>query len=129
MAAAGDRLEQVDVEGVPHWFDPSVPARTTRGEAAHLLTTYDEVTLTYPTVGFPSAESVPEPEDFPWYTAVVVDETRVGTWRRTVRRDRVVVETLLAPGTTPRQHDLVDAAVERLGQFLELPVERVRGAT
>jgi hypothetical protein len=55
-----------------------------------------------------------------------VDETRVGTWRRTVGRDRVVVETLLAPGTTPRQCALVDDAVERLGAFHGLPVERVR---
>ena len=126
IAACGNGLEQVDVDGIPHWFDPSVPARTTRGEAAHLLTTYDEVTLTYPTVGFPFAEGVPEPDGFPWYTAVVVDGTRTGTWRRTVHRDRVAVETRLAPGTTPRQHALVDAAVEGLGAFHGLPVERSR---
>lgn len=127
LAALDGGLEQVEVDGIPHWFDPSVPARTTRGDAAHLLTTYDEVTLTYAAVGFPFAPGVPEPEEFPWYTAVVVDETRVGTWRRTVGRDRVVVETLLAPGMTPRQHDLVDEAVERLGAFHGRPVERVRG--
>ncbi|MBC9820621.1 winged helix DNA-binding domain-containing protein [Terrabacter sp. MAHUQ-38] len=127
LAALGGTLEQVDVDGIPHWFDPSLPARTTRGDVAHLLTTYDEVTLTYPAVSFPFAPGVPEPEEFPWYTAVVVDETRVGTWRRTLGGDRVVVETLLAPGTTPRQRALVDDAVGRLGAFHGLPVEHVRG--
>ncbi len=118
-------LERVEVDGIPHWFDPKVPARTTRGAEAHLLTTYDEVTLTYPVVNFPVAPEVPEPEEFPWYTAVLVDQVRVGRWRRTVLSDRVVVETRLAPSTTRDEHDRVDAAVERLGAFLELPVERV----
>jgi hypothetical protein len=127
LAALDSTLERVEVDGVPHWFDPSLPARTTRGDVAHLLTTYDEVMLTYPAVTFPFAPGVPEPDGFPWYTAVLVDETRVGTWRRTLGRDRVVVETLLAPGTTPQQRALVDDAVERLGAFHGLPVERVHG--
>ena len=122
-------LDRVEVDGIPHWFDPAVPARTTRGAEAHLLTTYDEVTLTYPVLGFPVAPHVPEPEEFPWYTAVLVDRTKIGMWRRTVERDRVVVETRLAPSTTPDQHVRVDAAVERLGAFLGLPVERVTGPT
>ncbi|WP_460628088.1 winged helix DNA-binding domain-containing protein [Intrasporangium mesophilum] len=117
-------LERVEVDGIPHWFDPTIPARTTRGDEAHLLTTYDEVTLTYPAVNFPVAPEVPEPEGFPWYTAVLVDQVRVGMWRRTVERDRVVVETRLAPSTTADQHARVDAAVARLGEFLGLPVER-----
>jgi hypothetical protein len=118
-------LERVEVDGIPHWFDPGIPARTTRGAEAHLLTTYDEVTLTYPVVNFPVAPEVPEPEEFPWYTAILVDQTKIGLWRRSVQRDRVVVETRLAPSTTADQKSRVDAAVERLGAFLGLPVERV----
>jgi hypothetical protein len=117
-------LERVEVDGIPHWFDPAVSARTTRADEAHLLTTYDEVTLTYPAVNFPVALAVPEPEEFPWYTAVLVDQTRVGLWRRTVQRDRVVVETVLAPGINDDQRARVEAAVGRLGDFLGLPVER-----
>jgi hypothetical protein len=54
---------------------------------------------------------------------VLVDQTRIGSWRRTVQPDRVVVETLLAPGVTNRPRALVADAVAGLGAFLGLPVE------
>ena len=46
-------LERVEVDGHELWFDPQVPARTTREHAAYLLPTFDEVCLTYADTGFP----------------------------------------------------------------------------
>ena len=123
LAELADVLDEVEVDGIPHWYDPMVPARTSRGDEAHLLTTYDEVTLSYPAVNFPALPGVPQPDGFPWDTVILVDGARVGTWRRTVQRDRVVVETRIAPATYADQRRRVDAAVERLGAFLGLPVE------
>lgn len=120
IAAAGDVLEQVDVEGVPHWFDPSVPARTTGARAAYLLPVYDEVVLTYPATAFPLAAGHPNsgPVD-PFWAAVVVDGTDVGLWKRVVGNGTVTVETRLAPSVTPDQRELVRAAAERLAAFHE----------
>jgi hypothetical protein len=120
IAACGDALEQVDVEGVPHWFDPTVPSRTTAGRAAYLLPVYDEVVLTYPTTGFLVADGHPNAGGVdPFWAPVVVDHTDVGLWKRTVGNGSVAVEVRLAPSTTDDQRKLVHGAAERLAAFLE----------
>jgi hypothetical protein len=120
IAAAGDALEQVDVDGVPHWFDPAVPRRTTSSRAAYLFPVYDEVVLTYPATGFPAAEGHPNVGGVdPFWALVVVDGTDVGLWKRTVGKGTVAVETRLAPGVTSEQRALVRAAAGRLAAFLE----------
>ena len=49
LGELGDTLEQVEVDGTPHWFDPAaVPRRSPAAPAAYLLPTYDEVVLSYP---------------------------------------------------------------------------------
>ena len=63
IADVGDALEQVEVDGVPHWFDPEVPRRATPGRAAYLLPVYDEVVLTYPSVNFPAAQGHPNGDE------------------------------------------------------------------
>lgn len=136
VASLRDVLEQVDVEGVPHWADPTVPSRTTLARRAHLLPAYDEVTLSYPGVTFPvapAASSSSSSGEDPWYAVVLVDETVVGTWRRTVtragvggsRHGVVTVETRLTPALTADQHQLVEEAVRRLGDFLGLAARQV----
>jgi Winged helix DNA-binding domain len=56
--AADDRLERVDVHGVPHWFDPAA-GEVAGADRALLLPVYDEATLSYPGVNFPRAEPYP----------------------------------------------------------------------
>jgi hypothetical protein len=120
IAAAGDTLQRVDVDGVPHWFDPAVPRRTTGGRAAYLLPVYDEVVLTYPATGFPVLDRHPSAGGVdPFWAPVVVDGTDVGLWKRTVGNGTVAVETRLAPATTAGQRALVRSAAERLAAFLE----------
>jgi hypothetical protein len=128
IAANGDALEQVEVDGVPHWFDPSVPSRTTAGRAAYLLPVYDEVVLTYPTTGFPVVEGHPHGDGVdPFWARVVVDGTDVGLWKRTVGHGTVTVETRLASVTDADQRCLVRAAAERLASFLEKELAYTEG--
>jgi hypothetical protein len=55
--AVKNRLDCATVEGVDLWFDPERPAKPST--AALLLPLYDEVTLSYPTLNFPSASGHP----------------------------------------------------------------------
>ncbi|TQJ50177.1 winged helix DNA-binding domain-containing protein [Phycicoccus sp. SLBN-51] len=119
VAACGDALEQVEVEGVPHWYDPTVPSRTTAARAAYLLPVYDEVVLTYPTTGFVVADGHPNVGGVdPFWAPVVVDNTDVGLWKRTVGNATVAVEVRLAPSTSEDQRALVRGAAERLAAFV-----------
>jgi len=125
VAALGDALECVEVEGTPLWYDPTVRARRLSSPpAGWLLPTYDEAVLTYPRITFPVADGHPRPAtDDPFWARVIVGTTNVGLWKRTVARGAVSVDVHLAPGLDVAVRDAVSGAARRLGEFLELPVQ------
>ena len=120
LAEIGDDLEQVEVEGLPHWFDPTqVRRRSPAAPAAYLFPTYDEVVLTYPTVNFPALPDHPYAEHTdPFWAQVVLDAVSVGLWKRTVRPDVVEVEVRLAPSVSAQGRRHVRVAAQRLAAFL-----------
>ncbi|NYG05781.1 hypothetical protein BJ986_000268 [Phycicoccus badiiscoriae] len=114
-----DDLEEVVVDCIPHWFDPSqVRRRSPAAPAAYLLPTYDEVVLSYPGVNFPALPDHPySAHPDPFWATVVLDRTNVGLWKRTVRPDVVEVEVRLAPGLTAPGREKVRLAAQRLAGF------------
>jgi hypothetical protein len=121
LAEIGDDLEEVEVDGLSHWFDPTqVRRRSPAAPAAYLFPTYDEVVLSYPLVNFPSAPDHPyAAHTDPFWAWVVLDAENVGLWKRTVRPELVEVETRLAPGVTNEGRAQVRLAAQRLAGFLE----------
>ena len=118
--AAAPRLAEVTVTGEPLWFDPSapeLPAEVAYG--ALLLPLYDEVTLTYPSLGFPAAAGHPHPvgEDR-FVGSVVLGDEYVGTWRRTIQGRTLRVEVALPSGRGAAEHEAVAAAAAALAAFL-----------
>ena len=125
LADVGDSLEQVDVDGTPHWFDPAaVPRRSPSAPAAYLLPTYDEVVLSYRTVGIPTAPDHPRAEHpDPFWAQVVLHQRNVGLWKRTVRGDTVEVDVRLADSVDEPGRVAVRAAAQRLADFLGKELE------
>ena len=125
-----DRLDIFDVDGHRLWFDPTIPARTTAPRRAYLLPVYDEVALTYPWLGFPELPGHPHAgASNPWQHnafvgGIVADERNVGTWKRTLSRDFVTVQTTLAPSA---DEALVLAAAHRLADIYERPLSGTEG--
>ena len=122
--ALGDKLECIEVDGTPLWFDPALRARRQpSAPASWLFPTYDEVVLTYPSVAFAVADAHPQPKPAdPFWARVVHGTTNVGVWKRTVARGRVLVHVELAPAGADVRAD-VRAAAQRLADFLELPLD------
>lgn len=120
LADLGDVLEQVDVDGTPHWFDPTVVSRRSSGApAAYLFPTYDEVVLSYRTTGFPAAPDHPyakHPD--PFWAEVVLDQRNVGIWKRAVKGEAVEVDVRLARSVDEAGRVAVGAAAHRLADFL-----------
>jgi hypothetical protein len=112
-----DRLDCVSVAGVELWFDPELPPAEASSDAL-LLPLYDEVTLSYPVINFPQADGHPHPpgEDL-FVGCVIIAETNVGTWRRTFRGRKMIMEVALAPGVVASSGALVEAAASRLAAF------------
>ena len=53
---------------------------------------------------------------------IVVDGQIVGTWKRTLRKDAVVIKTNLFTRLTQSENRAVAVAAQRYGEFLKLPV-------
>jgi hypothetical protein len=117
VAAIKDKLDCVSVEGVELWFDAG-PLRVEPSSDALLLPLYDEVTLSYTLINFPQADGHPHPpgEDL-FVGCVIIAETNVGTWRRTVQGRRMIMEIALAPGVGASSGALVEAAAGKLATF------------
>lgn len=125
IAAVGERLADIEVEGQTLWFDPLASRPRTTPLTAHLLPLYDEALLTYPHLNFPVVPGHPHPPDTVLFTgSVIVGERNVGTWRRTVTGRRLMVETDLAPGQGEEHLAAVDSAVDDLTVFLGHSAQR-----
>jgi Winged helix DNA-binding domain len=117
LAAVKDRLDCVTVEGVELWFDPDAP-RARQSSEALLLPLYDELTLSYPMINFPQATGHPHnPGEDLFVGCVIIAKTNVGTWRRTVKGRKMIMEIALAPGVLQRSRSLVAAAASKLATF------------
>jgi hypothetical protein len=110
------------------WYDPAAAPPAPTEITALLVPLYDEVTLSYPNLSFPLAPEHPHPPGTDLFIgSVLLDAVNVGTWRRTVTRRRVLVETALAPGLSASERAVVSTAAERLAAFLDLELRT--GAT
>lgn len=125
IAALGDRLARVEIDGVAHWFDPAhVARRSPAAPTAYLLPTYDEAWLTYPRLNFtPRSDAPPMDEQAGFWASVIVGEEQVGLWRRTTRGREVHVEARVAPSLDERGRGAVREAAERLAGFLGRDLE------
>lgn len=127
IAAAGDALAQVSVEGVAMVADRCIvesysPARGTRALA---LPGFDEYLL-----GFKDRSLMLDSEhkqaiipggNGVFQPTVVVDGRVVGTWRRTTRKARIEVSVTRLVTLTTSHCTAVEAAFRRYGEFLGMP--------
>ncbi|MET0932483.1 MAG: winged helix DNA-binding domain-containing protein [Mycetocola sp.] len=116
-----DRLESL-VEDGTSWYvardTASVAAQPDRLKGAFLLPMYDETIVAYQDLRVVLAHTPPRPDLIE--RAIVIDGLTVGTWRRTLNSDSVVVEANLFGALTEAQIPSLQNSVERFGRFLRV---------
>jgi hypothetical protein len=123
VEAGKDRLDCMSVEGVELWFGPETPAPNP-SSGALLMPLYDEVTLSYPAINFPQANGHPHPPGADVFVGcVILAETNVGLWRRTLQSRKMIMEVTLARGVEPRSRRLIAAAAADLAAFAAKDLE------
>jgi hypothetical protein len=112
-------LVSEEIEGATYWFLPAEPWARRDDTPALLLPTYDEFFM-----GFTgkSRAAGPDPKELLFDSTIVLDGEIAGTWRRTFQKSAAVVEVKTVAGL-PAGDGKLAAAAERLGAFLEMPVE------
>lgn len=126
----GAELERVMIDDRPHWR--AADRRLPRASAsALLLPNYDEYF-----VGFRDRRAIAQRIGSPSLVTgasaliphvIVVDGQLVGTWKRAVVKDRLVVTLRYQARVTKEESNRVRAAVERVGRFYGLEVEVLNG--
>jgi hypothetical protein len=123
LPAVRDRLESAVADGLEVWWAADAPEPgpepVLETGRAFLLPLYDELTLSYPKLGFPPVPGHPHPpgEDL-FRGTVIIGERNVGLWKRTVRGRRVEIEMELATGCSIADRRAARDAAAELASFL-----------
>ena len=132
VADAGRGLESVKhglrheiVDGRVYWLPKANPGKKEESQTAHLLSIYDEYIS-----GYKDRRAIVSQEHGARLVGlgnalnyiIVVDGQIVGTWKRRLTRDSVVIETHPFRRLTRVEKRAVAEAAERYGTFHDLPI-------
>ena len=93
---------------------------------AYLLPSYDEYTIAYKDRSAVLAAGYTiQTRNGIFSPIIVVDGCIVGTWKRTFKKDAVLIETILFSPNDERRACAISAALDRYGAFLNMPVELI----
>jgi Winged helix DNA-binding domain len=108
------------IDGHTYWFTGTEPPPAARAPKAYLLPNYDEYTVGYRhhAAVFDTARI----NQLVFNHIVVIDGRVTGTWRRTLEKDSVIIESSFFAPLTKAEARAVAAAAARYGRFIGLPV-------
>ncbi len=119
------QLELVEAEGIDFWQTPNeAPTEKARSSRVDLLSAYDEFTVGYadrlPITAW-SKEPIGRGTTI-FNPVIVKDGQVVGAWKRIDEKGLVRLKAQMFPGAPPPGSRSRDAALQRYGKFLGLPV-------
>lgn len=119
------QLHQEGVDGKDYWFSNARSSAKHISPTAYLLPIYDEYISGYKDRSAIGGVEIGDRlkamgNDLSYI--IVIDGQIVGTWKRTLRRDEVVIVTKLFRRLTKAENRAVSHAAQRYGDFLERPV-------
>jgi hypothetical protein len=121
LDAVKSRLEHEFMDGRMYWFSPSATLTEMSSPTAFLLPNYDEYFI-----GYKDSSEVFEMSNLDKLVLghiMVIDGRITGTWKRTLTKSSVVIESnSIAPLTKAKKRAIATAA-RRFGEFLGLRVE------
>ncbi|GAB3931091.1 winged helix DNA-binding domain-containing protein [Larkinella terrae] len=119
LIKSGLVLEVVD--GQTYWM-PSISVPKKAGTTAYLLPVYDEYLVAYKDRSAPfdglSPEQITATGNGIFSPVIVVDGQIVGTWKRTLKKTAVLIETRLFAPLSDGQHQALTEAKNRYVRFL-----------
>lgn len=125
LEAAKAHLQHEAVDGQSYWFPTSRPSAKVVSPSAYLLSIYDEYIS-----GYKDRRAIVDERHAAKLWAmgnalsyiIVVNGQIVGTWKRTLRKDEVVIEASLFTRLAEAESRAVAVAAHQYGEFLGLPV-------
>jgi hypothetical protein len=113
-------LVQEVVDGRRYWFASPTSPIDTGATTAYLLPNYDEYTVSYR-----DHSGVFDPTyagNLIFSHTTVIDGRVTGTWKRTLKKDAVIIESDFFTPPAAAEYLAFESAAQRYGAFLHLPV-------
>ena len=123
LETAGPRLQREVIGGETYWLSPSTAGADDARPVAHLLPAFDEYTVAYKdraAVLHPSHTRRANAAGAVLGPTVILDGEAVGNWKRTMKKDSVLIETSLWTSLKGRERSALDEAAQRYGEFVGL---------
>ncbi len=120
VEAARPLLENATYNGQTYWFSPNISLTGDVFQKAYLLPNYDEYGIGYrDRSAFFDADRASQ---LVFSHLIFINGRLMGTWKRTLKRAAVVIETNTFKRLTKAESRTVTAAARQYGEFLCLPV-------
>lgn len=126
LAMVTSHLLHETIDGQAYWFSPSTPPLQDLSQAAYLLPNYDEYTVAYTdrSAIFDAFHmNKLDPRSGLLTNAMVLDGQVVGSWKRTFKKNTVVIEANPFVHLSNAQTRLFAASANRYGEFLHMSVD------
>jgi len=121
IASVEPALDEEVIDGRTYWFaGPRAPAPS-GSTSAHLLPNYDEYWVAYKDRGPVGGASGRDA----FAQSLVLDGRFAGRWRRTLKKDSVLVEASPHRRLSRAETRALASAVNRYGRFMERPTQLI----
>jgi hypothetical protein len=119
------KLAEETIDGVTYYFSPGVSVR--KSSNAFLLPVYDEYTVAYKDrdilLDEKAASSLNKINNLVFTNTVVIGGSVVGVWRRTIKKEKTIIEVNALVTLNTTQKEKIEAAAKRYGKFIGLKPE------
>jgi len=122
LAMVTSYLLHETINGQPYWFSPSTPPEQDLSQAAYLLPNYDEYTVGYTdrsAIFDASHTDRLDPRGGLLTSTMVLNGQVVGTWKRTFKKNTVVIEANPFVPLSATETRAFAASANRYGAFLD----------
>ena len=129
LAMTASQLLQETIDGQIYWFSPATPSASpaqNMPQTAHLLPDYDEYTVGYTdrSAIFDDAHTDKlDPRGGLLMNTMSLDGQIVGDWKRTFKKNSVIITTNPFVTLSSAETRLFAAAANRYSEFLQMPVD------
>ena len=127
VAMVSGQLQHATIEGQTYYMPMDMPAVKTAKNALYLLPGFDQYLIGYKDRSHALApehtKAVMGAGNGLFSPTIVIDGRIAGTWKRTIKKNAVIVETNPFEPLTAAQNKALSHAVDEYSKFIGLPIE------
>ncbi|MCV9932389.1 winged helix DNA-binding domain-containing protein [Flavobacterium sp. LS1R47] len=118
-------LDSIEVDGKKYWFKKGLPSETEIPKSIHFLPSFDEILISYKTREITIAKEH-QANAFTnngiFWPIIIEDEKVIGTWKRTVKKQHIKIETNFFEPISADKKSLVLEAIKPFESYLEAKI-------